>query len=257
MKFKKPKLICYDWDNTIVNTNPITLKALNLLYSKYGMPELTMTDIIRINGYYFADMFTAIFGKKNTLAIQQEYQSIYDNYAKCMLQPLVGAVETIKMMNDFGIKQVVISNKPSYIVKREAEAFHVLKYFELIIGPTDSGYAKPDPRMFDPVYEKVEFKDKWFHPNKLWFFGDALVDAEFAKAINARLFFLGDPALINDFPLDQLVPLNAHSDLKNLEFEQKEYKQSKNKQALFTQNGNQNINIVKKEQDVSILNNIL
>ena len=131
MKFKKPKLICYDWDNTIVNTNPITLKALNLLYSKYNMPELTMMDVIRINGYYFADMFTAVFGKKNTLAIQQEYQSIYDNYAKCMLQPLVGAINTIKMMNDFGIKQAVISNKPSYIVKREAEAVLADQNFSL------------------------------------------------------------------------------------------------------------------------------
>ena len=219
MKFKKPKMVCYDWDNTLVNTFPITMVSMNELYKKYGLKELTVEDIFKINGYCFADVFTAVFGKENSEQIQEEYQMIYDNYAKNALQPISGALNTIKIMHEYEIKQVVISNKPSNIVKREAEEFGFAKYLSLIIGPNDTGYAKPDIRMFNPIYENFEFKEKWHHPDKLWFFGDAEADIDFAKNINARLFFLGDSSLVNNFPLDQLVLLSGHSDIENIEFE--------------------------------------
>ena len=217
LKLKKPKLICYDWDNTLVDTQPITLVTMNMLYKKYNLPELTVPDIVKINGYCFSDVFIATFGKKNADAIQAEYQTLYNNYSKDMLQPLAHAKDTLSMFRDLGIKQCVMSNKPGYIVRAEAERFYFEKYFDFIVGYTDSGYAKPDPRMFDPVYEKMNFKEKWQNPEQLWFFGDAEADIDFARNINARLFFLGDSELVYDFPMNQLILLRGHSDLKDLE----------------------------------------
>ncbi len=218
MKFKKPKLVCYDWDNTLVDTMPVTLVSMNLLYERYKLPRLSIGDIVKINGYCFSDVFTAVFGRDDSKAVQEEYQAIYDNYAENMLQPIPHSIETVKMIHDFGIPQAVMSNKPGYIVRREAEKFHFAEYFEFIVGPDDSGFAKPDQRMFNPVYEKMEFKDRWHHPDKLWFFGDAEADVDYAKAINARLFFLGDTSLVHNFSTDQLVILKGHSDMKNIEF---------------------------------------
>ncbi|MBQ7552240.1 MAG: HAD family hydrolase [Rickettsiales bacterium] len=217
MKFKKPKLVCYDWDNTLVNTVPVTLISMNMLYKKYNLPELSVEDIYKINGYSFEQVFVATFGKKYSKNIQDEYQVIYNQVAENMLQPINGSLDTVKKIYNFGIKQVVISNKPGNIVRYEAEKFGYSKYFEIIIGPNDSGYAKPDIRMFNPIKETNLFKDKWFHPDKLWFFGDADADLNFAKVINARLFFLGDKKLVNNFPTDQLVMLNSHNDIQKLE----------------------------------------
>ena len=217
MKFKKPKLVCYDWDNTLVNTVPVTLISMNMLYKKYNLPELSIEDIYKINGYSFEQVFVATFGKQHAKSIQDEYQIIYNQVAENMLQPINGSLDTVKKIYDFGIKQVVISNKPGNIVRYEAEKFGYQKYFEMIIGPNDSGYAKPDIGMFNPVKKSDLFKDKWFHPDKLWFFGDAEADLNFAKVINARLFFLGDEKLVNNFPTDQLVMLRSHNDIKQLE----------------------------------------
>ena len=218
LRLKKPKLICYDWDNTIVNTQPVTFVTMNMLYKKYNLPPLTLSDIVKINGYCFGDVFTAQFGKKNSKAIQEEYQVLYDNYAKDVLQPLQNAKDTLSRMRDEKIKQCVMSNKPGNIVRTEADRFYFTKYFDFIVGYTDSGYAKPDPRMFNPVYQKMTFKEKWQNPDQLWFFGDAKADVEFARNINARLFFLGDSELVYDFPFDQLVLLRSHADLKDIEF---------------------------------------
>lgn len=217
MKFRKPKLVCYDWDNTLVNTVPVTLISMNMLYKKYNLPELSVEDIYRINGYSFEQVFVATFGKEYSGDILNEYQVIYNQVAENMLQPINGSLDTVKKIHNFGLKQIVISNKSSDIVIHEAEKFGYKKYFEKIIGPNDSGYAKPDIRMFDPIKKSELFKDKWFHPDKLWFFGDAYADLNFAKVINARLFFLGDRKLINNFPNDQLVILNSHNDMKELE----------------------------------------
>lgn len=217
MKFKKPKLVCYDWDNTLVNTVPVTMISMNMLYKKYNLPELSIEDIYKINGYSFEQVFVATFGKQYAKSIQDEYQVIYNQVAENMLQPINGSLDTVKKIYNLGIKQVVISNKPGNIVRYEAEKFGYKKYFEMIVGPNDSGYAKPDIRMFNPVRESGLFKEKWFHPDKLWFFGDADADLNFAKVINARLFFLGDKKLINNFPTDQLVMLRSHDDIKKLE----------------------------------------
>ena len=215
---RKPKLICYDWDNTLVNTQPVTLVSMNMLYKKYNKPELTLQDIIKINGYYFADVFTATFGEKMTKQIQEEYQLLYDHYAQDMLQPIPYALDTVKKMNEAGIKQIVISNKPSNIVRREAKKFYFAKYFDLIVGPTDCNSSKPNIEMFNYVVNKIEFKKTWYHPDKLWYFGDAGVDMEFAKKINARLFFFGSPSIIENFPTKRLMLIQAHSQLQSLEF---------------------------------------
>ena len=219
MKFRKPKLVCYDWDNTLVDTQPVTLVSMNMLYKQYGKPELTVPDIVRINGYYFADVFTATFGKEMTKQIQAEYQLLYDNYAKDMLQPIQGALDTVKKIHEAGIKQIVISNKPSNIVRREAEKFYFSKYFDLIVGPTDCNSTKPHIEVFNYVKTQIEFKEKWHHPDKLWFFGDAGVDMEFAKQINARLFFLGSSSIVENFPTNHLVLLKSHHQLQSLEFD--------------------------------------
>ncbi len=71
--------------------------------------------------------------------------------------------------------------------------------------------------MFNPVYEKIEFKETWHQPDKLWFFGDAEADVDFARNINARLFFLGDSSFVDDFPANQLVLLSCHKDVQNIE----------------------------------------
>lgn len=216
MIFKKPKLICYDWDNTLLGTAPITLLSMNEIYKKYGHKELTMEDIYKINGYDFSSVFKAEFGEKHAKEIQDEYQPIYNKIAEDRLMPIEGALETVKRFHKLGIPQCVISNKPSFIVKPEAKKFGFSKYFEMIIGPDNTGYAKPDIRMFNPVKEKLDFKDKYFAPDKLWFFGDADADLNFAKVINARLFFFGDKQLVKNFPLDNLVMLNNHSDTKKI-----------------------------------------
>ncbi len=222
MIFNKPKLVCYDWDNTLVNTLPVTLISMNLLYKKYNLPELSVEDIYKINGYSFEEVFVAAFGKEYAASVQEEYQVIYNNIANNMLQPMNYSIDTLRFFKKNNIPQCVISNKPGYIVREEAEKFGFDKYFEIIIGPSDSGFAKPDIRMFEPVKNKIEFKDIWHHPDKLWFFGDAEADLQFAKVINARLFFLGDKQLVKDFPTDQLVIISSHSEIDNLEFSSKE-----------------------------------
>jgi phosphoglycolate phosphatase len=223
MKFKKPKLVCYDWDNTLVNTLPVTLISMNLLYKKYGIKELTAEDVYKINGYSFEQVFVSTFGQQDARAVQDEYQVIYNSCADNMLQPINGSLDTVRMFADNDIPQCVISNKPGNIVREEAKRFGFAKYFKMIIGPNDSGFAKPDARMFEPVKQNIEFKDKWHYPDKLWFFGDADADLEFAKNINARLFFLGDKQLVKNFPTDQLVMIKDHYEVnQHLEFIEEE-----------------------------------
>ena len=219
MIFKKPKLVCYDWDNTLVNTLPVTLISMNLLYKKYNLNELSVEDIYKINGYSFEQVFIAAFGRELAGQVQDEYQIIYNNIADNMLQPMNYAVDTLRFFKNNNIPQCVISNKPGNIVRDEAERFGFSKFFDLIIGPNDSGFAKPDIKMFNPVKEKMNFKDNWLHPDRLWFFGDADADLQFAKVINARLFFLGDKKLVDNFPTNQLVLIASHNDIHDLTFE--------------------------------------
>jgi phosphoglycolate phosphatase len=214
-----PKLICYDWDNTLVDTNPISILSLNSLFEKYNLPLLKQEDMAVINGYNFDEWLHSLFSSyqpEKLKAIKAEYAEIYSDFSKD-LKPLESALDTIKTISEYKIPQIIISNKFGSLVRQEAIKFGFADYFSLIIGPDDAKYAKPDKKMFDFAIQKLSIQDN-FTNNDLWFFGDSTVDFYFSQNINAKLIFLNNLPDTVEYNPENVIFLQSHKDFKNIRF---------------------------------------
>jgi phosphoglycolate phosphatase-like HAD superfamily hydrolase len=132
-----------------------------------------------------------------------------------MLKPLPNAIETVSYIHNLGIRQVVISNKSSDMIREEAARMGFSPYIEHFFGLNDFGVAKPDPRFFDSVVERISFDKSNLNSENLIFFGDSSVDINFAKNINAKLIFVGPDYILKNSGYNNSIFAGNHTNLLN------------------------------------------
>ena len=72
----KIKAIIFDWDNTLVNTWPITLKALNITLKQFGFEEWSEEKLKQNVHFSVKSSFPQWFGDKAAEATKL-YKKIY------------------------------------------------------------------------------------------------------------------------------------------------------------------------------------
>lgn len=203
MFYAKPKLICYDFDETLVSSKEVYKKSLNLLCEKYGIRKRTDEEMDIINKACFKDVLSALFGEENEQNIHQEYEFGYAMYSRQLCHPIFGSFEFVQTSKENGILQAIISNKPNNIVEQEVDRIGFGKYIDVVIG-SSYGFKKPDKEILDIIVEKLNIDKQVL--DTIWMFGDSIPDVEFAKNINAKMFFVGDKNLLSNDLKSFVVP---------------------------------------------------
>jgi phosphoglycolate phosphatase len=190
---KKPKVILFDWDNTLVETGPILRRTiynrmdqLNLdreLLTNYDKPR-TFKERLELA---FGDIWQEIWKdcKKDYLKLLEEEGGI---------KILPGVVELLNQIQQDKILMGVVSNKDKDLLMEEIIALNLEKFFQVIVG---SGEAKDDKPTPFPVFLALERLEKSFGnlnlilPYDCWFVGDSDLDA--SCSLEANLL----PVIIN------------------------------------------------------------
>lgn len=196
MRYKKPELICYDFDETLVTMDLVYKNALNIMCEKYGLRLRTDEDMEIINEATFVDVIGALFGAKIEPQMHQEYELGYLACSYNFSHLISGALEFVQKCHKLGIKQAIVSNKPDHIAIPEIKRFGFFDYVDAIVG-TNCGYRKPDKKMFYEVLKQINLSTETFEKDvdsekcDIWMFGDSTSDIEFAQNIKAKMFFIG------------------------------------------------------------------
>jgi phosphoglycolate phosphatase len=171
-KMKKPKAIIFDWDDTLVDTWRVILKALNTTFAALGAPEWSEAEAKQRIGPPARKLFTDIFGE----ARWQEADAIYiDSY----LKNIEGHIRVhdhvpgiLQMLADSGIYLAVVSTKRGPILRQEAETLGFDAYFKSLVGAGDAAKDKPDAATV-----LLALKDSGIEPGpEVWFIGDGNTD---------------------------------------------------------------------------------
>lgn len=186
-----PKTIIFDWDNTLVDSWPVIHRALNETLTKWNKTPWTMEQTKKRVRKSMRDAFPEIFGDEWKEA-GDYYRSIYRSLHMIDLHQMAGAVEVLKKIDRLGIKQGIISNKTSEILRKEIAALKWEGYFFKVIGSGDLGVDKPSP---EPVYKLLE--NTGVTPAEAWFVGDSVIDVDCARASGCTMIFYG-----NEFDYD-------------------------------------------------------
>jgi len=171
----RPRAILFDWDNTLVDSWPIILDALNITFVAFDLPPWTMDEArVRVRKS-MRDSFPELFGEK----WRDAGELFYEHYAAIhveRLRPLPGAEAMLQTFTDADIHLGVVSNKNGGFLRLEASHLGWDRFFGALVGALDAEQDKPDPKPVTLALGPSGIKSG----PAVWFVGDADIDLECA-----------------------------------------------------------------------------
>lgn len=168
------KIISFDWDNTLVNTLPITLSALNWTLKHFGKAEWTLEELRAESHFSVKGAFPQWFAEKADEATQI-YKEAYQSF-NADLEFLPDSLMMLKVLRSLGFRMSVISNKMSVNLRIEVERLGLSEFFEVIIGAEDVRNNKPNSEAMEKMCHMMNVL-----PEDVIYYGDTEVDLEFAR----------------------------------------------------------------------------
>ena len=152
-------IIIFDFDNTIVNSIPYCLKAINYdLFKYYGVKS---TSYFRKNhacksNIEMAEFFLATTKINATPAevLRTWYDYMFVYYTK-KVKFIKGVIEYIKQLKKQGKKIVLASATGDALLLPVIKKFKIDSLFDVVVTENQIGYSKRDPMFFAKLLKKL------------------------------------------------------------------------------------------------------
>ncbi len=194
----KPRVIVWDWDNTLVDSRPIVVAALHDVAKKYHLPPVTDRDVTDVIGTHMGRYWHENFDDNNREEALRYFLSCYLTHNdKLALFPLTQDV--LAWVQSRGIPQYVISNKNQQIVDPECDRFGLRSFFVDVVGTDERHIVKPSQALAAAVFGAD-------YPSPMIMIGDGESDMKFAQTLKAFGLFIRPGNDILPYPYDKRVP---------------------------------------------------
>lgn len=209
----KPKLVIFDWDDTLAKTRDAVVKAMNHVLSLYGLPEW---DIIkeqkRDKKKSLKENFPNFFGEKFEEAYS-EYLKYYSSEACKEVKKIENADVFLKKLIASGVRVAVISNKDKILLFSEVQTCFPEIKFDYVFGNGDAEHNKPAP---DPVYKIMENYDFELNSDNVWLVGDTQQDTDCALNAGCQSILMGKGKFMDGDYLEKNISIKRFDDFAQL-----------------------------------------
>ncbi|MSO54148.1 MAG: HAD family hydrolase [Rhodospirillales bacterium] len=171
----RPKVVLFDWDNTLVESWPTIEHALNATFAAFGLPQWTHEEVRGRVRRSLRESFPPLFGARWEEAAVHYYEIFHAIHLK-KLTPLMGARQMLDELAADGFTLGVVSNKKGDVLRRESAHLGWDGYFLRIVGAQDAPRDKP---CIDVVDLALTGSGVARGPD-VWFVGDTEIDLECA-----------------------------------------------------------------------------
>lgn len=181
------RLYLFDFDYTLVNSEPAILKCFHITLQKLGYADRTDEDIRVTIGLPMVDAVKKILptdDDEEAKAFVRAYTPEADRYMTPGTAFFPHTVATLRQLRQNGARIAIISNKTHHRIQEKFDQDGVPELIDLIIGSNDVEAHKPDPTGLLMALDHFHIAKK-----DALYIGDSFVDAEAAR--NAGLDFVG------------------------------------------------------------------
>ena len=154
MDFKDKELIIFDFDGTLIDSNPDLTQALNKMLTHYDLEPITLEEASLyigngakklvergLNHRLHPDEITeALFNEAFDFFIKAYGEVVCD---KTYLYP--GVVETLQYLEKKGYDMTICTNKPFEFIEPILDTLSVKHFFKAWVGANSLPKQKPDP----------------------------------------------------------------------------------------------------------------
>ena len=177
---RKYKVLLFDLDGTLCDTDEMLIQSFLALYKKYRPVKIrTREELIYFSGppikKTLVDEFPDYSFEEIYKAFQETSRELYLPYVKAF----DGEIETLKKLKEAGILLGVVTNKGAPLTKYSLEVAHIEDLFDVVISADDVAIPKPDPTGIYKALEKLNIKNK----EEVLYIGDN--DIDYVTASNA------------------------------------------------------------------------
>lgn len=171
-----PKVVIFDYDDTLVDSWPIALKVFNDCLVCLGHDSMSPEEQYALPHIPDPELLSIITGR-NLEEVYSIYRKFYDLHHKKCAPPLLGAIELLKYLKKRHVYLILISNKPTDLLHKALKALK-WEMFDKVIGAGDFPVRKPDPEIVDIALQDIALKSR----KLVWFVGDSYTDMQCAYA---------------------------------------------------------------------------
>ena len=203
------KLIVWDWDNTLANTQDALHKTyLELLKRRNDLRTWTQKDTAIQMNYLSKDALLNFLPNENQKKLEQEFMQLFIEFEKDI--PLLPyAREILSWTQQHKFTNMIASHRPIDTLNNMINRFKLASYFDRIQGDTFG----------DKTSLQYAQKILALYPQakKIYVIGDGISDMQLGthlKAIRIRIVYPFSPTLDDSIKVDYEIP--ALSELKNI-----------------------------------------
>jgi phosphoglycolate phosphatase len=174
------RAVLFDFDGTLADSYDAITASVNFVRKHHQLSELDPKTVRELVGFGLEQLMADIVPGSDPVANAQLYRTHHPSVMFSHTRLLPGVWETVQTLHSNGIRLGICSNKPSAITRQLVEALQLRPYFDVVLGPEDSGEPKPSPKMLFLALQHLEVDAK-----QSLFIGDMVIDIETAR--NAQL----------------------------------------------------------------------
>jgi phosphoglycolate phosphatase len=185
MTDNRPRVLLYDWDNTLVDGWAGITAAMNAVFTAFGHPLWSVDDTRNRVRVSLKDSFPVMFGDQWQRAREIFYAALTEQHLQ-HVSPMPGVPAVLEAGRAW--PQGVVSNKAGKFLRREVAHLGWGQYFGPVIGAGDATADKPNPA---PIRLALGQIGRDADPS-VWYMGDTALDMQAARAAGVTAVLIGD-----------------------------------------------------------------
>jgi HAD superfamily hydrolase (TIGR01549 family) len=163
MAKERNRIICFDLDGTLINSNEAHAVSFNLAFEKNNLPQVKLENIISTFGppaeVIIKILFPNITDRKLKQVVADKRKFLVETTWK-LTKPLPGVAEAIKKLcKKFKLVIYTHSVMDEITVMMRAAKLDKNLFFKIL--DSNDIHKKPDPDIIDAVEEKANGKVEW------------------------------------------------------------------------------------------------
>lgn len=180
-----PRVLLYDWDNTLVDGWAGIAGALNATFAAFDKPLWTVQETKNRVRVSLRESFPPMFGDRWEEARDIFYRAFEERHLE-FVQPMPGVAEALEAAGAW--PQGVVSNKAGGFLRTEVAHLGWDRHFGAVVGAGDAEADKPSPA---PIHLALARMGLTADPS-VWYVGDTALDMVAAKAAGVTAVLIGD-----------------------------------------------------------------